>query len=126
MYAKFSPEGRMEQFLRTENATTLFIATLANLRGVRGLSQSRLSAVVRGRALEHDAAKALGELMSQLERLRDAVSPIPVSYFHAGVIDDLLNKIERGQLLVVASTNSSDEATDNSADNPLVERGGIQ
>ena len=110
-YAALSPEGRMQDFLREENATTLFIATLANLRGIRGLSQSRLSAVVRGRALEHDAAKALGELMSQLERLRDAVSPIPVSYFHAGVIDDLLSKIERGQLLVVASTNSCDEST---------------
>src|SRR5258708_2622757 len=125
-YAAFSPENRMQEFLRDENATTLFIATLASLRGVRGLSQSRLSAVVRGRGLEHDAAKALCELMSQLERLRDAVAPIPVSYFHAGVINDLLNRIERGQLLVVASANSGEEATDNSADNPLVERSGIQ
>src|ERR1700747_286943 len=102
-YAKFSPESRMEQFLREENTTTLFIATLANIRGLRGLSQSRLSAVFRGRELEHDAAKALSELITKLERLRDTVAPIPVRFFHAGVINDLLNLIENEQLLVVAS-----------------------
>ena len=132
-YAQFSPENRMQEFLRAENTTTLFVSTLASVRGVRGLSQSRLSAVVRGRALEHDAAKALGALITKLEHLRNTVDPIPVRFHNAADINDLLNMIESGQLLVVASrseTNSSEEATtilsDNIADgedqlNPLPE-----
>lgn len=129
-YAKFSPENRMQEFLREENTTTLFIATLANVRGLRGLSQSRLSAVVRGRELEHDAAKALDGLVTKLERLRDFVAPVPVRFHHAGQINDLLTLVENDRLLVVVSlsseNNGSTEVTDNSADNPLVERSGIQ
>ena len=90
-YAAFSPENRLQNFLRDECCTTLFIATLANIRGLRGLSQSRLSAVIRGRGLEHDAAKGLSDLMAKLEQLRDALRPVPIRFHNAADINDLLN-----------------------------------
>jgi hypothetical protein len=91
----------MEKFLRDEDSSTLFISALGSLRGIRGLSQSRLSAVLRGRGLEHEAYTGLNKLMTELERLRDAVRPIPVRFHHAGVINALLNKIANEKLLVV-------------------------
>jgi hypothetical protein len=108
-YPTYSPENRLLEFLRDENTTPFFVGTLAALRGLRGLSQSRLSAVVRGRGLEHDAAKALAELVSKLERLRDAVAPIPVRFHNAADINELITKTETGELLVVAATRSSEE-----------------
>lgn len=109
MYATFSVEGRMNEFIRRETASTHFLATLASLRGIRGLSQSRLSQALRGRNLEHDPAQALDGLLRELERLRDAVKPIPVSFRSPQEIDVLLNLITDGQLLVVASRTDNDE-----------------
>ena len=104
-YPALSAEGRMETFLRDENTTTLFVSTLASLRKLRGLSQSRLSAVIRGRKLEDDAYKALNGLMLELERLRDACAPIPINFHHAGVINHLLDLIERKKLLIVCDVD---------------------
>src|SRR5258708_16861967 len=104
-YPALSAEGRMETFLRDENTTTLFVSTLASLRNLRGLSQSRLSGVIRGRKLEDDAYKALDGLMSELERLRNAVRPIPVRFHHAADINHLLDLIDRKKLLSVCDVD---------------------
>ncbi len=66
MFAKFSPENRMKNFIDRENSSTHFLALLVSLRDFRGLSQSRLSQAVRGKALDNETGKHLSELISQL------------------------------------------------------------
>jgi hypothetical protein len=100
-YATHSPEARFERFLTTEKTTPTFVAALASVRKLRGLSQSRLSQVQRGVALEYEAAKSLNELMTLLERLRDACGVIPVRFHNALDIDALLRLMEQDRLQII-------------------------
>jgi hypothetical protein len=93
----------MEEFLRRERTTAGFLGDLAAVRGSRGLSQTRLSAVQRGRALEHNPAKALSELLTKLDRLRNACSPIPVRFYNASEINELLRLLDEGRLAIIVS-----------------------
>jgi hypothetical protein len=103
-YPTCSPEARMETFLREERTTTAFLGTLAALRNLRGLSQTRLSAVQRGRGLENDVAKALGELLTKLDRLRNACAPIPVRFHNAAEINELLRLLDDDRLSIIVAT----------------------
>lgn len=109
-HAKFSPEGRLIEFIHEERSTASFIASLAKLRGVPRLTQSRLNEVERGVPLNHDDASNLDALMRELEHLRDAVKPIPVRYWNALDVNELLNLIREGKLFVVIAV-TPDEKT---------------
>lgn len=111
-YATHSAEARLERFLRDARTTTVFVSTLASLRGVRGLSQTRLAAIRRGKALEHDAAKLLHELLDSLEGLRDKLKPVPVSFFNAVEIDNLLKLREHDQLSIFVVSPKEEQVTE--------------
>ena len=99
-YSRFSAEGRYIEFIHTERTTSAFVATLAKLRGLSGLSQTRLSAVERGQSLLHDASQNLNDLMTRLERLRDATKPLPIRFWNAADIDTLLKLLDQNRLAV--------------------------
>jgi hypothetical protein len=99
----------METFLREERTTTAFLGTLAALRNLRGLSQTRLSAVQRGRRLEEDPAKSLGELLTKLDRLRHRCAPIPVRFHNAMEINELLALLDDERLTIIIATPADDK-----------------
>lgn len=106
MYATFSTETKILNFLREEKTSTIFLSTLAELRGpIRGASQSRLSQMQRGKALEPDAAIKLNALMMELDALRKLCAPIPVRFDDARAISNLLNLLEQEVLRVVVFSN---------------------
>lgn len=100
-YTQLSPEARLIAFLHAERTTAAFVGALAKLRGLPGLTQPRLSQVERGVGLLHDAAKHLSGLMTRLERLRDAVKPIPVRFHNAADINELLKLLDEEKLVVM-------------------------
>ena len=99
-YGSLSPEGRLTSFLHQEKTTAAFVGALAKLRGLPGLTQPRLSQVERGVELQRDAAKHLNDLMTRLERLRDALKPVPVRFWNASDINVLLELLEQNRLAV--------------------------
>ena len=101
-YSKLSTENKLEEFLRAEDTTTTFIAALASIRGLRGLSQTRLSQVQRGKPLEHDAAVGLHQLLVAMEELRDRLKPVPVRFHNAQDINALLIAMVTGSLFIIA------------------------
>ena|SRR5229473_2143173 len=105
-YATHSTEAQVERFLREEDTTVMFLATLAELRGIRGASQSRLSSMQRGKALNHDTGVELGALITKLKALRDRAKPIPIRFQDAQVIDALLRAMETDSLVVVVFESS--------------------
>lgn len=109
-YGQLSPEGRLITFLHAERTTAAFVGALAKLRGLPGLTQPRLSQVERGLGLQHDAEKNLGDLMTRLERLRDALKPVPVRFWNAQDINHLLELLDKNRLavFVVAEPESKD------------------
>jgi len=108
MYATYSTESKILNFLREERTSTIFLSTLAELRGLRGASQSRLSQMQRGKALEPEAAAKLHKLMVELETLRELCNPIPVRFDDARAINNLLDLLEKKILQVVVFENDSD------------------
>lgn len=114
-YARFSPEGRYTAFIHEERTTSAFVATLAKLRGLGGLSQTRLSAVERGQGLEHDAARNLNELMNKLERLRDALKPIPVRFWNAADINTLFELLDANRLAAFVVADAGEFGADHGA-----------
>jgi hypothetical protein len=105
MYATYSTESKILNFLREERTSTIFLSTLAELRGLRGASQSRLSQMQRGKALELEAAAKLQRLMVELETLRELCKPIPVRFDDARAINNLLDLLEKKILQVVVFEN---------------------
>lgn len=99
-YGALSPEGRFITFVHQERTTAAFVGALAKLRGLSGLTQPRLSQVERGVGLQPDAAKNLNDLMTRLERLRDALRPVPIRFWNSMEINYLLTKLEKNQLAV--------------------------
>ena len=111
MYATYSTESKILNFLRETGSSTIFLSTLAELRGpIRGASQSRLSQMQRGKALEPEAAAKLNRLMVELETLRELCKPIPVRFDDARAINNLLDLLEGNQLQIVVFENDESPA----------------
>jgi hypothetical protein len=100
MYAVFSTENKIEQFLRREDTTIMWLSALAELRNIKGASQSRLSAMQRGKALIGETESDLRRLVVELEALRDAAKPLPIRFNNAQDINDLLNAQSLGALQI--------------------------
>jgi len=99
-YALYSTENKIEQFLRREGTTVMWLSTLAELRGIRGASQSRLSAMQRGKGLTGETEIALRQLVLELESLRDATKPLPLRFTDAQEINTLLDARTKGRLQI--------------------------
>ncbi len=122
MYATHSTESKILNFLRETSASTIFISTLAELRGpIRGASQSRLSQMQRGKALEPEAAVKLQRLMVELETLRELCKPIPVRFDDARAINNLLGLLEKKILQVVVFEQDYSKAESTEPETPQQE-----
>ena len=109
-YATQSTEARVLRFLSAQDTTSMFLAALAELRGIRGCSQSRLTAMQRGKAFEHQAYVEMGELISQLESLCERLKPVPIRFRDAQQINDLLHAVRSGQVSILNIEGGQNES----------------
>jgi hypothetical protein len=130
MSASLSTFSKLETLLRTTNLTPTRFSALCKLCNIGGMSDASLNRSIQRRDFSNEVDLTVRELLLKLENLIARADPFPVNFENVENINFLLDVIAAGIELTVATiqrtTNSTTkEVTDDSADNPLVERSGI-
>jgi hypothetical protein len=96
-FASQSTETKIENFMSVESASGSFMSALALLRGIR-FNESTLSRMRKGIPLGGELDKQMRALILELEAFRDATSPLPIYYYDARKLNELLEAFKQGRL----------------------------